>query len=130
MGTAQRGFGVQVDSFTGLHWVGVLAAVVSGVVHLFLGVAFFGQGPGLAVAFLLAGLGFLGAVVLVVLGIRRRAVYAVGIPFTAVQIVLWYYVNFVSLGQSFPGDVGLLGAVDKLAQVVLIAVLVVLLQRG
>jgi hypothetical protein len=129
MGTAQRAFGVQVESFTGLHWVGVLAAVVSGVIHLFLGVAFFGRGPGLAVAFLLAGLGFLGAVVLVLLDVRRRAVYAVGIPFTAVQIVLWYYLNFVTLGRSFPGDVGTLGAVDKIAQVVLIAVLVVLLRR-
>jgi hypothetical protein len=130
MGTARQTSGIQVESFTGLHWVGMLTAVVSGVVHLFLGVQFLGVAQGLAVAFLLAGLGFLGAVVLVVLDVRRRAVYAVGVPFTAVQVVLWYYLNFAAGPKSFPGDVGVLGAVDKLAQVVLLAVLVVLLRRG
>jgi len=81
------------------------------------------------VSFVLAGLGFLGAIVLVIVEYRRRAVYAVGIPFTAIQIVLWYYVNFTAGSKSFPADVGALGAADKLAQVVLIAVLIVLLRR-
>jgi hypothetical protein len=82
----------------------------------------------MSVSFVLAGLGFLGAIVLVLLDYRRRAVYAIGIPFTLVQIVLWYYVNFAAGSKSFPAEVGTLGAVDKIAQVVLVAVLVALLR--
>jgi len=59
---------------------------------------------------------------------RRRAVYAIGIPFTVAQIGLWYYLNFAAGPKSFPADVGALGAVDKLAQLVLLAVLVLLLR--
>ena len=63
-----------------------------------------------------------------IVGYRRRTVYAVGIPFTLVQILAWYYLNFAAGPKSFPADVGTLGAVDKVAQVVLIVVLVVLLR--
>ena len=127
MATADsRGLALDVSSLTGLHWVGIVAAVVSAVVHLLLGVRMLPSGMG--ISFVLAGLGFLGAVGLVLVDYRRRAVYAVGIPFTLVQILLWYYVNFVSLGKSFPADIGTLGAVDKVAQVVLLAVLVALLR--
>ena len=128
----QRGFGIEVDSLTGLHWVGILLAAITGVVHLFLGVGGVTGSPyfsfELGVSFLLAGLGFFGAIALVLLGIRRRAVYALGIPFTATQLVLWYYLNFATTGNSIPGDVGTMGAVDKVAQVVLILVLIALLR--
>ena len=106
--------------------VGVLAAVTSGLIHLRLGV---GNLPSpLGIAFLLAGIAFLVAVALVLLDYRRRTVYAAGIPFTLVQIVAWYALNFAGGGKSFPADVGALGAVDKVAQVLLIAVLVVLVR--
>ena len=127
MATADsRGLELDVTSLTGLHWLGIVAAVVSAAVHLLLGVRMLPSAMG--ISFVLAGLGFLGGIALVLVDYRRRAVYAVGIPFTLVQILLWYYVNFVSLGKSFPADVGALGAVDKLAQVVLLAVLVALLR--
>ena len=115
-----------IDTLHGLHWVGILAALVSAAVHLLLGVRMLPSGMG--ISFVLAGLGFLGAIVLVLFDYRRRAVYAVGVPFTLVQIVLWYYVNFAAGPKSFPADVGALGAVDKVAQVVLMAVLVALLR--
>lgn len=118
---------VDIGSLNGLHWVGIVAALVSAAVHLFLGVSF-APSP-LGISFVLAGLGFVGGVVLLVIDYRRRAVYAVGIAFTLVQIVLWYVVNFAGGAKSFPGDVGTIGAVDKVAQVVLIAVLVALLRR-
>jgi len=118
--------GLRTDSLTSVVWVGIAAAVVSGLIHLFLGVR---QVPsGLGISFVLAGLGFLGAVALVLVGYRRSTVYLVGVPFVLVQIVLWYYVNFAGESASFPGDVGTLGAVDKIAQVVLLVVLVRLLQ--
>jgi len=127
MATADsQDFGLDVASLTGLHWAGIVAAVVSAAVHLLLGIRMLPSAMG--ISFVLAGLGFLGAVALVLVDYRRRAVYAVGIPFTLVQILLWYYVNFVSLGKSFPADIGTLGAVDKVAQLVLLAVLVALLR--
>jgi len=117
-------------SLGGLHWIGVLAALVSAAVHLLLGVRMsLSVSPSaMSISFVLAGLGFLGGIALVLLDVRRRAVYAVGIPFTLVQMVLWYYVNFAAGPKSFPADIGTLGAVDKVAQVVLVAAVVVLLR--
>jgi hypothetical protein len=116
----------RTESLHSLHWAGIAAALVTAAVHLLLGVRM--APSGLGISFVLSGFGFLGAVVLVVVDYRRRTVYAVGVPYTLVQILLWYYVNFADGSKSFPGDVGTLGAVDKVAQVVLIAVLVVLLR--
>ena len=113
-------------SLNALAYVGIIAAVVSAVIHLRLGVGFI-DSP-LGISFILAGLGFLGAVGLVLLNYRRRTVYAVGIPFTAVQIGIWYYLNFAAGPKAFPADVGTLGAIDKVAQVVLILVLIALLR--
>ena len=127
MATSDTGPALDVGSLNALHWVGIVAALVTAAVHIRLGVG--GLPLPLRVSFLLAGFGFIGAVVLVLLDYRRRTVYAVGIPFTLVQIVLWYALNFAGGTKSFPADVGTLGAVDKVAQVVLIAVLVVLLRR-
>lgn len=127
MVTAETGESTrQMESLGVVHWVGILAAVISAAVHLLLGVRLFPSGLG--ISFVLAGAGFLGAVVLVVIGYRRRAVYALGIPFTLVQIVLWIVVNFVNGPKAFPGDIGTLGAVDKLAQLVLLGALIVLLR--
>ncbi|WP_435094241.1 DUF7475 family protein [Halorubrum sp. N11] len=118
---------IDIGSLNGLHWVGIVAALVSAAVHLLLGVRMFPSPMG--VSFVLAGLGFIGGVGLLAIDYRRRAVYTVGIVFTLVQIVLWYVVNFAGGTKSFPADVGTLGAVDKVAQVVLVAVLIVLLRR-
>lgn len=115
-----------IGSLNALHWVGIAAALVTAGVHLLLGVRMFPSGMG--ISFILAGVGFLGGIALIVVNYRRRAVYAVGVPFTLAQIVLWYYVNFTAGSRSFPADMGTLGAIDKLAQVVLIAVLVALLR--
>lgn len=127
MGTAtSSSLTPQTDSLGGLHWMGIAAALVSAGIHLRLGVGF-APSP-LGISFILAGLGFLGAVVLVLFDYRRRTVYAIGIPFTLVQIIGWYYVNFVAGPKSLLADVGTLGAIDKLAQVVLLAILVALLR--
>ena len=124
--TETQGRSLDVASLDSRHWLGIIAALVTAAIHLLLGVRL--APSGLGISFILAGLGFLGAIVLVALGIRRRLVYAVGIPFTLVQILLWYYVNFAAGPKSFPADVGTLGAADKLAQLVLLVVLVALLR--
>lgn len=126
MSTNTGSLSIEAESLGGLAYVGIVAAIITAVIHLQLGVGFI-DSP-LGISFILAGLGFLGAVVLVFLNYRRRTVYAVGIPFTAIQIVMWYYINFATGDSAFPADVGTLGAIDKVAQVVLIGVLVALLR--
>jgi hypothetical protein len=124
--TGTERVGIEPNSLPTIAWVGILAAVTSGVIHLRLGV---GMAPSpLGISFLLAGVAFLVAVGLLLVDYRRRTVYAAGIPFTLVQIVTWYGVNFAGGEKSFPADVGALGAADKVAQLLLIAVLVVLLR--
>jgi hypothetical protein len=59
---------------------------------------------------------------LVVVDYRRRLIYLVGIPFTAVQIVLYFYLNW-------PNVISPLGIGDKVVQTGLIAILVVLYRR-
>ncbi|SDQ92414.1 DUF7475 family protein [Natronobacterium texcoconense] len=115
---------VQVDpSLSSLHWLGIGLAVVTAVVHLVLGLGFLPHWMG--IAFLVATAGFLFGITLVVVGYRRRLVYLVGIPFTAGQVVLWYVVN----EPTALGDISSVEAVDKVAQLLLIAVLVVLYLR-
>ena len=124
--TETGGFTLQTESLGALHWVGIIAALVSAAIHLLLGVRMFPSGMG--ISFILAGLGFLGAIGLVLIAYRRRTVYAVGIPFVLVQIVLWYVVNFANGSKAFPGDIGTFGAIDKIAQLVLLGVLIALLR--
>lgn len=111
--------GADVESLTPLHWVGIVAATVTGIAHVVLGVQ---SGGTFMVLFLFATLGFGAGVAAVVVGYRRRLVYALGIPFTAGQIVLWWALNDL---PPIPTS----HAIDKVAQAVLIAVLAVLLYR-
>lgn len=114
---------LQTESLTPLHWGAILLALVSAAVHLIIGIGILPSTLG--VSFLFATGGFVGAVLLVLFGIRRRLVYAAGIPFTGTQIVLWYLLNDI----SSIGDIGALDAVDKVAQLLLIVALVALLRR-
>lgn len=129
MGTAEtQTLSLDVSSLTGLHWVGVIAAVVTAIVHLALGVRMVPSTLG--ISFVLAGLGYLGGVVLLLLNYRRRVVYAVGVPFTVVQILLWYYINFAITARAFPVDVSATGIVDKGAELILVGVLLTLLRQS
>jgi hypothetical protein len=107
------------DSLTGLHWLGIALAVVTGVIHLVLGVSFGLTGFG--VSFLVAGIGFLGGAAAVLVDYQRQRLYLLGIPFTLAQVVAWYVVN--------APDFSPLGLADKVAQIALVALLVVLYRR-
>lgn len=111
------------SSLTPLHWTAIGLAVVTGLVHLLLGIDFLPHWMG--VVFVLAAGGFFGAVVLFALEARRRLLYLVGIPYTGVQIVLWYALN----QPAGVGDLSAPEAIDKVAQVLLIVTLVVLYRR-
>ena len=127
MSTATDSGLLDLQTLTPLHYLGILLAAISGVIHLRLGVGF-APSP-LGIAFLFAGVGFLAATAAILANYRRRLLYGLGIPFTAGQLVLWYVINFAAGPKSFPADVGTLGWVDKVAQVILIVVLVALLRR-
>lgn len=126
MATTQSNDLVSIDTLGAPHWIGIVMALVSAAVHLLLGIRMAPEPMGLS--FILAGVGFVAAVGAVLVDFRRRLVYAAGIPFTIAQIVLWYVLNFAVGPKAFPADIGALGAVDKVAQVALVVVLVYLLQ--
>lgn len=98
---------------TSLEVVAVGLTLFSAVTHVYAGVV---EG---APPVLLAGLGFVGGAVLFTLGYRRRLLTGLAIPFTGVQIPLWYVVK--------AGNYTLVGYADKVAQVVLVVVLGLLL---
>ena len=113
---------VETASLTWMHWLAGALAVLSGVIHLVLGVQFFPQGP--SIAFVLAGLGYFGGVVLALVDYRRRLLYLVGVVFTLAQIVAYYFLNH--LNQP---EISAVEGVDKAAQVLLIVLLLLLYRR-
>ena len=114
---------IETASLTWMHWLAGLLALVTGVIHLVLGVGSLSMTTGLAVAFILAGLGYLGGLVLALVDYRRTLLYLVGAAFTALQVVLYYFVNYTNDGIST------LEGVDKAVQLLLIVLLLVLYRR-
>jgi len=106
------GRSIETESVTSVHWVAIVLVLVTGGIHVYAGIV---EGR-LPVS--LAGVGFLGAVVLFLLDYRRRLLYLVGIVYTAIQVPLWYVVK--------AGEFTTLGLVDKAVQIVLIVLLVFL----
>lgn len=113
---------IETDAVTPLHWIVVGLAALTGVIHLALGIMFF---PGVQpVAFLLAGLGFFGGIFLFLRDYRRQQLYLGGVLFTALQIILYLWLN-----QRVQPTISPIEAIDKTAQVLLIALLIVLYRR-
>jgi hypothetical protein len=98
-------------SLTRVQWLAVSLVVVTGVLHVYAG---FVEGR---IPVALAGFGYGGALVLFFAGYRRRLLYLIGVPYTAVQIPIWLVAK---------SEYGVVDYVDKAIQVVLIAVLVYL----
>lgn len=122
-GTSTRDAG----SLTPLHWAAVVLAAVTGLVHLALGVSNIGTPMG--VSFLLAGLGFVVGIGLFLRGYRRRLLYLLGIPYTVTQIVLYVAFNWPNVVFLADGGVYMVGVVDKVVQMLLVATLAVLYRR-
>jgi hypothetical protein len=101
----------KIGSLTHLQWIAIALVAITGVLHVFAGVVE-GRAP---VA--LAGVGYAGALVLFFLNYRRRLLYLIGIPYTAVQFPLWIVAK---------SEYGMIDYVDKAVQVVLILVLIYL----
>ncbi|AFK18141.1 hypothetical protein E6P09_05095 [Haloferax mediterranei ATCC 33500] len=111
---------------TQLHYIGVVLAAITGVIHLGLGVGTLSSDPTnpLGIAFVGAAAGFAGGIIGVLRGDKtlRTWVILLGIPFTAGQIVLYVVFNW-------PDIISIGGVVDKVVQLALIAVLFVLYRR-
>jgi len=114
--TQDTALGVETESIPTLGWLALGLVFVTGVLHVYAGVIE-GRPP-----VTLAGVGFLGAMVLYLLDYRRRLLYLVGIVYTAVQIPIWYAVK--------AGEYTVVGYVDKAVQVVLVALFVYLYWRS
>jgi hypothetical protein len=98
-------------SLTRLQWLAVALVVVTGGLHVYAGVV---EGR---IPVALAGAGYVGALVLFFLDYRRRLLYLIGVPYTAVQIPIWLVVK---------SEYGTVDYVDKAVQIVLILVLLYL----
>ncbi|KTG10712.1 hypothetical protein AUR64_05815 [Haloprofundus marisrubri] len=103
-----------------LHYLGIALAAVTGVIHLALGVP--NVPSTLGILFVLAGLGYLGGVVLLIRGVARGPLYLAGIAITVVQILAYVALNAGDLFST-------VALVDKVAQLALVGVLVVLYRR-
>jgi len=85
--------------------------VITGVLHVYAGIV---EGR---IPVALAGVGYAGALVLFFFDYRRRLLYLLGIPYTAVQFPLWIVAK---------SEYGMIDYVDKAVQVALILVLIYL----
>jgi hypothetical protein len=116
---------LELSSLTGLHWLAVALALLSGAIHLLYFIGPMDAGLGfLGISFLLATGGYVGAVVLFFLEYRRRLLYLLGVPYTGSQIVIW--LGYVLTGKL---TVDVYAMVDKPAQLALIAVVIILYTR-
>ncbi|QZA88536.1 hypothetical protein K0C01_12265 [Salinarchaeum sp. IM2453] len=125
MSTSNVDLSAKLDSMQGLHWIGVGLALISGAIHLILGIQFLPHWMGFS--FLVAAIGFVVGSWLVIADVKRRFVYLLGIPFTLGQIIAWVALTRPELIQDFDFTVlGPIEVIDKVAQVLLIVVLLVL----
>lgn len=110
-----------LDTLGPLDWLGAVLAAVTGVIHVYL---FTTEGTFL---FLLAGLGFFGAVLLLpaTQGTYRLLLYGAGVLYVLVQI-LGYYTLQRPDGLEAMRTAAI---VDKTAQVALVVLLIVLFVR-
>lgn len=111
VGTKRTGFGYRAETMTPLHWATFGLAAVTGAIHLYL---YYQQANP---AFLFAGVVFFGAVIAGLLNVYRRVLYALGVPFTAGQIVVWAMMGMPDMS---------IAVIDKPIQIALIALLVYL----
>ena len=106
---------VETRSLDAAHWLAVLLALSTCVLHVYAGLV---EGR---IPVALAGVGFLVAVALFLADYRRPLLYLVGILYTAVQLPLWYVVK--------AGEYTTVGYLDKSIQVLLVVLLAYLYWR-
>jgi hypothetical protein len=104
--------GWNASALTPVHWLAMVLSVITGAIHVYL---YTTQGR---LPFLFAGVVFVAAVVALLFNVYPLVLYALGIPFTAGQVVLWVVAGTPEME---------VGIVDKAVQVLLVVVLAYLL---
>lgn len=100
---------IKPESIKPIHGIAIGLIVITGIIHLYAGVV---EGR---IPVSLAGVGFLAGVGLFLFDYRGRLLYLIGIAYTGIQIPLWYVAKV--------GEFTLLGYVDRVVQIVIIALL-------
>ena len=113
---------LELTSLTWAHHVGIFLAIVTAAIHLWLGLQDLMGAFG--ISFLIATAGFLLGIAAVLFGYHRERVYLLGIPFVGGQIGLWFAFN-----QPIP-PISMIEIVDKVTQILLIAVLIYLYRHS
>lgn len=117
--TTETGSRVQQrPALTTLDYIGIILVILTGAIHLYEGIEDFDEGI-IGILFLLAGLGFFGALVLLYLGVSQPLLYSVGIIYTGIQFVGYFVLRWPDIYDP-------LGLLDKVVQALLILVLAAL----
>lgn len=117
--TTETGSRVQQrPALTTLDYIGIILVVLTGAIHLYEGIEDLDEGF-IGILFLLAGLGFFGALVLLYLGVNQPLLYGVGIIYTGIQFVAYFVLRWPDIYEP-------LGLFDKAIQALLILVLAAL----
>lgn len=110
-----------------LGYVAILAAVVTGAIHLLLGANVLGFNRLLGVLFLMNGLGFLGGTGLYLTRHWRREFYLVAAGYAAVTVLAFFAFQGVGVDAFYMrGSLNPMAVVAKAVELVLAAVAVAL----
>lgn len=109
--------------FNKLNWthysITVLSAI-SAYIHLVFGLRIGFETLG--ISFILASVGFMIGSIMILSDYQRKKVYLLGIPFVLGQIILWIWLNSISLSM-IPAGIGSLETIDKTAQILILVLL-------
>ena len=108
----------QRPTLTTLDYIGIVLVILTGAIHLYEGIEDIDEGI-IGLLFLLAGLGYFGALALLYLGVNQPLLYGVGIIYTGIQFVAYFALRWPDIYEP-------LGLFDKAVQALLILVLAVL----
>ncbi|GAB3328963.1 hypothetical protein EI982_03440 [Haloplanus rallus] len=84
-------------------YLAILAALVTGVIHLLLGPRVMGFSQLMGILFILNGLGFLGGIALYVTSYWRRELYLVAAGYAIITIIALFAFQGVSLDAFYMG---------------------------
>lgn len=114
---------LDLASLSLIHYISITLALVSAYIHLLLGYRI--GLTSLGISFIAASIIFLIGIVLVLAGFHRSKVYITGAIFVIGQIILWIWMNSITL-EMIPHGLGNLETVDKTTQIILSILLIYL----
>ncbi|WP_435158323.1 DUF7475 family protein [Haladaptatus sp. DFWS20] len=108
----------QQPALTSLDYVGIVLVILTGAIHIYEDIEDINEGI-IGILFILAGLGFFGALVLLYFGVNQPLLYGVGIIYTGIQFIAYFVLRWPDIYEP-------LRLFDKAVQALFILVLVIL----